>query len=82
MIKQLVIHTAARGHGKGILRADCPKTNRLACAVPKEYLSERRDLAEMAVRHARPEQIGPERCRYRGWPGRCPGCIRRNPYTA
>lgn len=66
VIKQLVIHTAARGHGKCILCADCAKNEPVGVCRTEEYLSKRRDLAEVAVRHARPEQIGADRAAVAG----------------
>ncbi len=55
VIKQLVIHAATHGHRECILRVECAKGFRVGVRDAEEHLAERRDFAEMAVRHARPE---------------------------
>src|SRR5260370_17501504 len=52
--KQIVIHAAARGHGKRILCVECAKGEPVVVCHTEEHLSESRELAEMPVKHPPP----------------------------
>jgi hypothetical protein len=57
VIKHFVIHTAARGHGEGILRTARGKGARVGVCRAEKYLSERCDPPEMAVGYPRSEEV-------------------------